>query len=36
MSYTTVYNSLLTVDVVLELINHEFLITDYAFDKITD
>ena len=26
----------LTVDVVFELINHELLITDYAFDKITD
>ena len=24
------------VDVVFELTNHEFLITDYAFDKIAD
>ena len=29
-------NSLLTVDVVFELINHELLITDCAFDKITN
>jgi hypothetical protein len=26
----------LTMDVVFELINHELLITDYAFDKIPD
>ena len=36
MSNSTVYNGLLTVDVVFELINHELLITDDAFDKITD
>ena len=29
-------SSLLTVDVVFELINRELLIADYAFDKIAD
>ena len=30
------YTKALTMDVVFELINHEFLITNYAFDKIPD
>ncbi len=32
----SVHKGLLTMDVVFELINHEFLITNYAFDKIPD
>jgi hypothetical protein len=32
----SVRKGLLTMDVVFELINHELLITDYAFDKIPD
>ncbi len=32
----SVHKGLLTMDVVFELINREFLITNYAFDKIPD
>ena len=32
----SVHKGLLTMDEVFELINHEFLITNYAFDKIPD
>jgi hypothetical protein len=35
-SYSTVRNCPLTLDVAFQLSNHEFLITDYAFDKIAD
>jgi hypothetical protein len=35
-SYSAVHDGPFTIDVVLELNNHELLITDYAFDKIAD
>jgi hypothetical protein len=35
-SYSAVHNGPFTIDVVLELNNHELLIADYAFDKIAD
>jgi hypothetical protein len=35
-SYSAVHNGPFTIDVVFDLNSHEFLITDYAFDKIAD